>query len=51
MGSPARVVRRVTEAEVANMERIRRTYVEKGQYYKRMEEEYRQKDRQPNVPK
>lgn len=51
MGSPARVVRRVTEAEVANMERIRRTYVEKGQYYKRVEEEYRQKDRQPNVTK
>jgi carbonic anhydrase/acetyltransferase-like protein (isoleucine patch superfamily) len=41
MGSPARVVRKVTSAEEANLERIRKTYVEKGQYYKQLEKEYK----------
>ncbi|WP_026690749.1 gamma carbonic anhydrase family protein [Alteribacter aurantiacus] len=34
LGSPAKVVRDLTEDDVKDMERIRREYVEKGQYYK-----------------
>ncbi|WP_156288558.1 gamma carbonic anhydrase [Oceanobacillus salinisoli] len=34
MGRPAKVVRKLTEADYAEMERVRKSYVEKGQYYK-----------------
>ncbi|MFC4182665.1 gamma carbonic anhydrase [Saccharococcus thermophilus] len=33
-GRPAKVIRELTEEDVREMERIRREYVEKGQYYK-----------------
>lgn len=38
LGRPARVVRDVTEDDIAEMNRIRKSYVEKGQYYKRMQQ-------------
>ncbi|WP_096436284.1 gamma carbonic anhydrase family protein [Alteribacter populi] len=34
LGSPAKVVRELTKEDIEDMERIRREYVEKGQYYK-----------------
>ncbi|MFD2114184.1 gamma carbonic anhydrase family protein [Paenibacillus yanchengensis] len=34
IGSPAKVVRELREADYADMERIQKSYVEKGQYYK-----------------
>ncbi|WP_026906960.1 gamma carbonic anhydrase family protein [Paucisalibacillus globulus] len=34
MGSPAKVVRALTEADYKEMERVRNSYVEKGKYYK-----------------
>ncbi|HLS23722.1 MAG TPA: gamma carbonic anhydrase family protein [Pseudogracilibacillus sp.] len=34
LGRPARVVRDLTEGDLAEMERIRKSYVERGQYYK-----------------
>ncbi|MCG3419585.1 gamma carbonic anhydrase family protein [Oceanobacillus jordanicus] len=34
LGRPAKVVRNLTEEDFAEMERIRKSYVEKGQYYK-----------------
>ncbi|WP_042143058.1 gamma carbonic anhydrase family protein [Paucisalibacillus sp. EB02] len=34
MGSPAKVVRELTEEDYKEMERVRKSYVEKGQYYK-----------------
>lgn len=34
LGSPARVVRELNEKDLAEMKRIRETYVERGQYYK-----------------
>ncbi|MFD1173886.1 gamma carbonic anhydrase [Oceanobacillus picturae] len=34
LGRPAKVVRNLTEEDLAEMERIRKSYVEKGQYYK-----------------
>lgn len=34
-GRPAKVVRDLTEQDLQEMERIRRQYVEKGQYYKK----------------
>ncbi|WP_077625016.1 gamma carbonic anhydrase family protein [Sediminibacillus massiliensis] len=37
-GRPAKVVRELTEEDFAEMERIRLSYVEKGQYYKEMQE-------------
>ncbi|MFG6117600.1 gamma carbonic anhydrase family protein [Halobacillus sp. MO56] len=36
LGRPAKVVRELTEADFAEMKRIRREYVEKGQYYKNL---------------
>ncbi|MDQ0231154.1 gamma carbonic anhydrase [Metabacillus malikii] len=36
-GRPAKVIRPLTEADVHDMERIRREYVEKGQYYKSLQ--------------
>lgn len=33
-GRPAKVIRDLAEADYAEMERVRKTYVEKGQYYK-----------------
>ena len=37
MGSPAKVVRELTEADKADVQRIIREYVEKGQYYKSLQ--------------
>lgn len=34
LGRPAKVVRNLTEEDLAEMDRIRKSYVEKGQYYK-----------------
>ncbi|MFC3039381.1 gamma carbonic anhydrase family protein [Virgibacillus xinjiangensis] len=34
MGRPAKVVRELTEEDHKEMERVRKSYVEKGQYYK-----------------
>ncbi|MBM7096348.1 gamma carbonic anhydrase family protein [Bacillus sp. H-16] len=34
LGSPAKVVRELTEEDIKDMARIRREYVEKGHYYK-----------------
>lgn len=38
LGRPARVVRDLTEEDFAEMKRIRNSYIEKGQYYKRMQQ-------------
>lgn len=37
MGSPARVVRKLTDEDKEDMQRIIREYVEKGQYYKTLQ--------------
>lgn len=37
LGRPAKVVRTLTQDDITDMERIRREYVEKGQYYKSMQ--------------
>lgn len=34
LGRPAKVVRNLTEVDYKEMERVRKSYVEKGQYYK-----------------
>lgn len=34
LGSPAKIVRDLTDADYAEMERVRASYVEKGKYYK-----------------
>ncbi|ASN04929.1 gamma carbonic anhydrase [Virgibacillus necropolis] len=34
LGRPAKVVRELTDEDYQEMERVRKTYVEKGQYYK-----------------
>jgi len=34
LGSPARVVRELSDADIEDMARIRQSYVDKGQYYK-----------------
>lgn len=34
MGRPAKVVRNLTEADYTEMERVRKSYVDKGRYYK-----------------
>ncbi|QKS73294.1 gamma carbonic anhydrase family protein [Paenalkalicoccus suaedae] len=34
LGRPAKVVRKLTEEDLADMDRIRKSYVDKGQYYK-----------------
>lgn len=34
LGSPAKVVRDLTDTDYAEMERVRKSYVDKGQYYK-----------------
>lgn len=34
MGRPAKVVRELTETDYAEMQRVRKSYVEKGKYYK-----------------
>lgn len=38
MGSPAKVVRELNDADKADVQRIIREYVEKGQYYKSLQE-------------
>ncbi|HJV47126.1 MAG TPA: gamma carbonic anhydrase family protein [Bacillota bacterium] len=37
VGSPAKVIRELSDSDYAEMERIRHSYVEKGQYYKRLD--------------
>ncbi|HHY20589.1 MAG TPA: gamma carbonic anhydrase family protein, partial [Bacilli bacterium] len=37
-GRPAKVVRELNDEDRADMERIRREYVERGQYYKQLQE-------------
>ncbi len=37
VGSPAKVMRELNENDYAEMRRIRQTYVQKGQYYKQLE--------------
>ncbi len=37
MGSPAKVIREISEEDRADMDRIIREYVEKGQYYKSLQ--------------
>lgn len=37
LGSPAKVVREVTDEDRADMDRIVKSYVEKGQYYKQLQ--------------
>ncbi|ADI25692.1 putative transferase ytoA [Geobacillus thermoleovorans CCB_US3_UF5] len=39
LGRPAKVVRELTEDDIREMERIRREYVEKGQYYKALQQQ------------
>jgi carbonic anhydrase/acetyltransferase-like protein (isoleucine patch superfamily) len=41
-GRPAKVIRELTEEDVREMERIRREYVEKGQYYKSLQQKRKQ---------
>jgi carbonic anhydrase/acetyltransferase-like protein (isoleucine patch superfamily) len=41
-GRPAKVVRELNEHDLKEMERIRTEYVERGQYYKKMQENSRQ---------
>ncbi|GGK11926.1 gamma carbonic anhydrase family protein [Caldalkalibacillus thermarum] len=40
IGSPAKVARKLNEADYAEMQRIRQSYVEKGQYYKQLEQQW-----------
>lgn len=42
-GRPAKVIRELTEEDIADMNRIRREYAEKGQYYKMLQEQGRNK--------
>ncbi|MBA2873885.1 gamma carbonic anhydrase [Thermaerobacillus caldiproteolyticus] len=37
-GRPAKIIRELTEEDIREMERIRREYVEKGQYYKSLQQ-------------
>lgn len=39
VGSPAKVIRELEEKDYAELQRIRQSYVEKGQYYKKIEQE------------
>lgn len=39
VGSPAKVIRQLEEKDFAELKRIRQSYVDKGQYYKKVEEE------------
>lgn len=42
VGSPAKVVRELGDKDFAELKRIRQSYVEKGQYYKKIEEEVKE---------
>ncbi|OZM56123.1 gamma carbonic anhydrase family protein [Lottiidibacillus patelloidae] len=42
LGRPAKVVRELNENDYKEMERVRTEYVERGQYYKKMQEERKQ---------
>lgn len=42
LGRPAKVVRTLTPEDIKDMDRIRREYVEKGQYYKSLQSEQSQ---------
>jgi carbonic anhydrase/acetyltransferase-like protein (isoleucine patch superfamily) len=39
VGSPAKVVRELSDADFKELQRIRQSYVDKGQYYKKIESE------------
>lgn len=39
VGSPAKVIRELGEKDYAELKRIRQSYVDKGQYYKKIEQE------------
>lgn len=39
VGSPCKILRELNEADFAELKRIRKTYVEKGQYYKQLEKD------------
>lgn len=43
VGSPAQVKRELTDFDRSELERIRQTYIEKGQYYKQLEQDYFEK--------
>lgn len=43
LGSPAMVVRELNDDDIADMKRIRKSYVDKGQYYKKILDEERMK--------
>lgn len=38
-GRPAKVIRELTEEDLTDMERVRREYVEKGQYYRALQQQ------------
>ena len=40
MGSPAKIIRELEDKEIDEMERIRKSYEERGQYYKKLEKQY-----------
>ncbi len=40
MGSPAKVIREVNADDIAEMKRIREGYLERGQYYKKLEKKH-----------
>lgn len=40
VGTPARVVRELNDQDIAEMQRIQQSYVEKGQYYKDMQQKH-----------
>jgi carbonic anhydrase/acetyltransferase-like protein (isoleucine patch superfamily) len=42
LGRPAKVVRELNENDLKEMERVRTEYVERGQYYKKMQDEKQQ---------
>jgi carbonic anhydrase/acetyltransferase-like protein (isoleucine patch superfamily) len=42
LGRPAKVVRELNENDYKEMERVRTEYVERGQYYKKLQEERKQ---------
>lgn len=41
-GRPAKVIRELTEEDIRDMERIRKEYVERGQYYKALQQKNQQ---------
>ncbi|WP_018921799.1 gamma carbonic anhydrase family protein [Salsuginibacillus kocurii] len=50
-GQPAKVIRELTEDDIEEMQRIREVYVERGQYYKNLQETQQQLSREDVTPK